>query len=194
VSTVRPSRTGAIGIVVVAVIGAIAVLVRTQWKGDDLGPAFVVGIVSIAATTIFAVVFMRNRRVDFEPTVIRTTSFLGTTRELPVASVGQIVIAPRIATTLGNDLEVFSVMDVADEPFARLNLTYWNLETLAAATVQYGDRVTILTEAMPKKHFVARYPRVLSYGMRHPYRTVLWFICAAIALGLAFAAFTENLG
>ena len=193
-STVRPSRTGAIGIVVVAVIGAIVLYFRTQWKGDDVGAAVLLGIVSIAASSLFAIAFFRNRRVEFSPNLIRTTPILGASRDIPVTGVSQIVIAPTITTTFGSDLQIFSVMDVAGQPFARLNLNFWNVEELTAATAQYGDRVVVLTEPMPKKQFIERFPRVLSYGMRHPYRLALWLFIGAVAVIFALATFFENLG
>ena len=193
-STVRPTRTGAIGIVVVAVIGAIAVYLRTQWKGDDPTSTLIVGIGAVAASSLFAIVFFRNRRIEFEPDLIRVTSLFGARREISVAGIDQIVIAPKIETVIGSDLQAFSVMDVAGEPFARLNLTYWDLDALSAATSQYGDKVVVLTEPMPKRLFVIAYPRALSYGMLHPYRSALLIAGATIAAALGFAAFTDNLG
>ena len=193
-STVRPSRTGAIGIVVVAVLGAAFLYFRTQWKGDDVSVALVLGAISVAASSLFAIVFIRNRRVEFEPNVIRTTSILGAKRDIPVTSVGQIVIAPSVTTTFGSDLQIFSVMDVAGQPFVRLNLGFWNFDDLTAATAQYGDAVAVVTEPMPKKQFIERFPGAVSYGMRHPYRLALWIFVGAFAVIFGLAMFVENLG
>jgi len=194
VTTLRPTRYGAVGLIVASVVITGAALIKTMFEGKDVFASLIVGIVSIAATSLFAFVFVRNARLDLGSDNIRITNVLGVTRELPRTSLGRIVLAPAITRLVSSDSELFVVMDVSGQPFARLNMVFWNAEELETASAQYGDLLDVHSTPIPAKEFNARYPRALPYGARHPWLTLGWIFLVIAALAIAAAAFFSSLG
>ena len=193
-TTLRPTRYGAVGLIVASVVITGAALIKTMFEGKDVFASLIVGIVSIAATSLFAFVFVRNARLDLGSDNIRITNVLGVTRELPRTSLGRIVLAPAITRLVSSDSELFVVMDVSGQPFARLNMVFWNAEELETASAQYGDLLDVHSTPIPAKEFNARYPGALPYGARHPWLTLGWIFLVIAALAIAAAAFFSSLG